>query len=65
MLSVKVDNEELAKKKVSIQDVMSVLNGQNAALAVGEKVIDGKASNIKVIGDLTSIEKIRSAEGHS
>ncbi|MDM5312732.1 efflux RND transporter permease subunit [Peribacillus frigoritolerans] len=58
ILSVKVDNEELAKKKVSIQDVMSVLNGQNAALAVGEKVIDGKASNIKVIGDLTSIEKL-------
>ncbi|WP_230176613.1 efflux RND transporter permease subunit [Peribacillus sp. Bi134] len=58
VLSVKVDNEELAKKKVSIQDVMSVLNGQNAALAVGEKVIDGKASNIKVIGDLTSIEKL-------
>ncbi|WHX60953.1 efflux RND transporter permease subunit [Peribacillus frigoritolerans] len=58
ILSVKVDNEELAKKKVSIQDVMSVLNGQNAALAVGEKAIDGKASNIKVIGDLTSIEKL-------
>ncbi|MEY8734110.1 efflux RND transporter permease subunit [Peribacillus frigoritolerans] len=58
ILSVKVDNEELAKKKVSIQDVMSVLNGQNAALAVGERVIDGKASNIKVIGDLTSIEKL-------
>lgn len=58
ILSVKVDNEELAKKKVSIQDVMSVLNGQNAGLAVGEKVIDGKASNIKVIGDLTSIEKL-------
>lgn len=58
ILSVKVDNDELAKKKVSIQDVMSVLNGQNAALAVGEKVIDGKASNIKVIGDLTSIEKL-------
>lgn len=59
VLSVKVDNEEMAKKKVSIQDVMSVLNGQDAALAVGEKVIDGKASNIKVIGDLTSIEKLK------
>ena len=59
VLSVKVDNEQLAKKKVSIQDVMNVLNGQNTALAVGEKVIDGKASNIKVIGDLTSIEKLK------
>ncbi|MFU2018396.1 efflux RND transporter permease subunit [Peribacillus butanolivorans] len=59
VLSVKVDNKQLAKKKVSIQDVMSVLNGQNTALAVGEKVIDGKTSNIKVIGDLTSIEKLK------
>ncbi|MFE0507748.1 efflux RND transporter permease subunit [Peribacillus butanolivorans] len=59
VLSVKVDNNQLAKKKVSIQDVMSVLNGQNTALAVGEKVIDGKTSNIKVIGDLTSIEKLK------
>ncbi|MGE7765534.1 efflux RND transporter permease subunit [Peribacillus sp. NPDC096540] len=59
VLSVKLDNNQLAKKKVSIQDVMSVLNGQNTALAVGEKVIDGKASNIKVIGDLTSIEKLK------
>ncbi|MFJ7753647.1 efflux RND transporter permease subunit [Peribacillus muralis] len=59
VLSVKVDNEQLAKKKVSIQDVLGVLNGQNAALAVGEKVIDGKASNIKVIGDVTSIEKVK------
>lgn len=59
VLSVKVDNKELAKKKVSIQDIMGVLNGQNTALAVGEKVIDGKASNIKVIGDLTSIEKLK------
>ncbi|MGE7879083.1 efflux RND transporter permease subunit [Peribacillus muralis] len=59
VLSVKVDNEQLAKKKVSIQDVLGVLNGQNAALAVGEKVIDGKASNIKVIGDVTSLEKVK------
>lgn len=59
VLSVKVDNEQLSKKNVSIQNVMSVLNGQDAALAVGEKVIDGKTSNIKVIGDVTSIEKVK------
>ena len=34
-------------------------NGQNTAVAVGEKIIDGKTSNIKVIGDLTSIEKLK------
>ncbi|WP_285767171.1 efflux RND transporter permease subunit [Peribacillus sp. SI8-4] len=59
ILSVKVDNERLAEKKVSVQDIMGVLKGQDAALAVGERVIDGKTSNIKVIGDLTSIEKVK------
>ena len=32
---------------------------RNTALAIGEKVIDGKTSNIKVIGDLTSIDKLK------
>lgn len=59
ILSVKVDNDKLAQKQVSIQDIMSVLNGQNTALTVGEKVVDGKTSNIKVIGDLTSIKKLK------
>ena len=38
---------------------MGVLQGQNTALAVGEKVIDGKTSNIKVIGDMTSIDNFK------
>ena len=38
---------------------MGVLQGQNTAVAVGEKIIDGKTSNIKVIGDLTSLEKLK------
>lgn len=59
ILSVKVNNDKLAQKQVSIQDIMSVLNGQNTALTVGEKVVDGKTSNIKVIGDLTSIKKLK------
>ena len=39
---------------------MGVLQGQNTALSVGEKIIDGKTSNIKVIGDLTSLETLKS-----
>ena len=38
---------------------MQVLNGQNTGMAIGEKVIDGKTSNIKVVGNLTSIEKLK------
>ena len=38
---------------------MGVLQGQNTALAIGEKIIDGKTSNIKVIGDVSSLEKLK------
>ncbi|MDF2065071.1 efflux RND transporter permease subunit [Bacillus sp. Cr_A10] len=59
VISVKIDDEKMAENQVSLQAVMGILNGQNTAVAVGEKNIDGKTSNIKVIGDLTSIEKLK------
>ncbi|TQR05804.1 efflux RND transporter permease subunit [Psychrobacillus soli] len=59
IISVKIDDEKLAEHQIPLQAVMGVLNGQNASVAVGEKMIDGKTSNIKVIGDVTSIEKLK------
>ncbi|TQR19909.1 efflux RND transporter permease subunit [Psychrobacillus vulpis] len=59
IISVKIDDEKLAENQIPLQAVMGALQGQNTALAVGEKIIDGKTSNIKVIGDLTSIEKLK------
>lgn len=59
IISVKIDDEKMAENQISLQAVMGILNGQNTAVAVGEKNIDGKTSNIKVIGDLTSIEKLK------
>ena len=60
IISVKIDNQKLAEKQVSLQSVMGLLQGQNTAVSVGEKKINGKTSNIKVIGNLTSLEKLRS-----
>ncbi len=60
VISVKIDQNKLAEKQVSLQAVMGILQGQNTAVAVGEKIIDGKTSNIKVIGDLSSLEKLKS-----
>ncbi|CRK83624.1 efflux RND transporter permease subunit [Neobacillus massiliamazoniensis] len=57
-VSIKVNNELLAQKHVSLQSVLEVLQGQNSAVSVGEKTIDGKASNIKVIGNIDSLTKI-------
>jgi multidrug efflux pump subunit AcrB len=60
VISVKIDNDKLTENQVPLQSVMGVLQGQNTSLAVGEKIIDGKTSNIKVIGDLTSLDKLKS-----
>jgi len=59
IISVKIDDGKLAENQISLQAVMGILQGQNTAVAVGEKIIDGKTSNIKVIGDLTSLEKLK------
>lgn len=59
IISIKIDEEKLAENQIPLQTVMGVLQGQNTAVAVGEKTIDGKTSNVKVIGDVTSIEKLK------
>ncbi|MFB3161569.1 efflux RND transporter permease subunit [Neobacillus sp. 179-J 1A1 HS] len=59
VISVKIDNQKLAQNQVPFQSVLGILQGQNSALAVGEKNIDGKTSNIKVIGDVSSLEKLK------
>lgn len=58
-VSVKLDNKLMAQKHVSLPNVMKVLQGQNTALAVGEKVIDGKSSNIKVVGNIDNLQKVK------
>ena len=59
VISVKIDNKKMAQNKVSLQNVMQVLNGRNTGVAIGEKVIDRKTSNIKVVGNLTSIDRLK------
>lgn len=59
IISVHLNDKKLAKNQISLQTVMGILQGQNTAVAVGEKNIDGKTSNIKVVGDITSIAKLK------
>ncbi|MGX9134849.1 efflux RND transporter permease subunit [Rummeliibacillus sp. JY-2-4R] len=59
IVSVNLDDKKLEDHHVTLQSVMGVLNGQNTSVAVGEKTIDGKTSNIKVIGDVTSLAKLK------
>ncbi|PLT29135.1 efflux RND transporter permease subunit [Peribacillus deserti] len=58
-VSIKTDNSRMAEQKVSLQNVMGVLKGQNLSMAVGEKQISGKSSNIKVVGSIDSLDQIK------
>lgn len=52
------DKDKLANAKVPVQALMGVLQGQNLAVSVGEKSIDGKTSGLKVIGNLNDLETL-------
>ncbi|ATP40976.1 multidrug transporter AcrB [Solibacillus sp. R5-41] len=57
-VSLELDTKLLAEKQLSLENIMTALQGQNLSAAVGEKTIDGKASNIKVVGKLNSVKDI-------
>ncbi|OAS87622.1 MULTISPECIES: efflux RND transporter permease subunit [Metabacillus] len=61
-VSVELDEKKMAEKQVTLENIMPLLQGQNIATAVGEKNIDNKAANIKVVGDINTIEKLEDTE---
>jgi len=58
-VTVQVDEKKLEKYHIPLQTVMGLLQGQNVTVAVGDKSIDGKMSNLKVSGDLTSLDDLK------
>ncbi|WP_141433064.1 efflux RND transporter permease subunit [Bacillus sp. 03113] len=58
-VSITANNQQMAEKKVSLQDVMGVLQGKNSSVSIGEKVIDDKTSNINVTGVVDSLDKVK------
>ncbi|MBU7595373.1 efflux RND transporter permease subunit [Metabacillus halosaccharovorans] len=61
-VSVKLNEKKMAEKNVSIEHIMTMLQGQNTAAAVSETTVDGKSANIKVIGNLKTIEDLEDTE---
>ncbi|WP_277585668.1 efflux RND transporter permease subunit [Psychrobacillus antarcticus] len=61
IISVNIDERYLVENEIPLQSIIGILQGQNTAVTVGEKIIDGKTSNIKVIGDinLDSLKALR------
>ncbi|ULT55103.1 efflux RND transporter permease subunit [Neobacillus drentensis] len=58
-VSIELDQAKLSQYKLPAQVVAAALQGQNLAAAVGQKTIDGKTSNIKVVGTLESLEDLK------
>ncbi|WP_419957299.1 efflux RND transporter permease subunit [Psychrobacillus psychrotolerans] len=59
VISVVIDDEKLFENQIPLQSIVGILQGQNISVTIGEKIIDGKTSNIKVIGDLTSLDELK------
>lgn len=58
-VTVQVNKEKLESYHIPLQSVMSILKGQNLTVAVGDESIDGKMSNLKVVGSLTSLDDLK------
>lgn len=56
---IKLDKDKMAKLHLPVQSVMGVLQGQDLAVSIGQKPIDGKQSTIKVTGNLTSLGALK------
>ncbi|MEK3954475.1 efflux RND transporter permease subunit [Psychrobacillus sp. FSL K6-1464] len=59
VISVVIDDEKLSENQIPLQSIVGIIQGQNISVTIGEKIIDGKTSNIKVIGDLTSLDELK------
>ncbi|MEH7237391.1 efflux RND transporter permease subunit [Bacillus sp. JJ1562] len=58
-VSVKLNQEKLQQLNLPAHAVVGTLQGQNIAAAVGQETIDGKASNLKVVSSLESLEDLK------
>ncbi|MGV3466298.1 MAG: efflux RND transporter permease subunit, partial [Heyndrickxia sp.] len=58
VVEVKLNLKKLASKQQSINSVMSLLQGQNLSVSLGDKNIEGQMSNLKVVGKITSLDEL-------
>lgn len=61
-VSVDLDDKKLAEKQIPIETILTLLQGQNISTSIAEKNIDGKTTNLKVVGDVDTIEKLKNTE---
>ncbi|SMF88781.1 hydrophobic/amphiphilic exporter-1, HAE1 family [Paenibacillus uliginis N3/975] len=55
---IRVDPGELSKHKISMESLMSLLNGQNLVVSLGSHVVDNTAVSLKVVGNLNDLQSL-------
>ncbi|WP_127579351.1 efflux RND transporter permease subunit [Paenibacillus koleovorans] len=58
-VGVTADPQKLSQINVPFQSLMGVLQGRDATSSIGEKTIDGTMGNIKVSGQVDSLETLK------
>ncbi|KKK38834.1 multidrug transporter AcrB [Mesobacillus campisalis] len=57
-VSLELKEKEMAENGVTLQQFLGVLQGHDTSAAVGGKTLNGEAANIKVIGNIGSLEEL-------
>ncbi|MED4533925.1 efflux RND transporter permease subunit [Metabacillus fastidiosus] len=61
-VSVELDEKKLTEKQIPMETILTLLQGQNVSTSIAEKNIDGKTTNLKVVGDVDTLEKLENTE---
>ncbi|MFT8322728.1 MAG: efflux RND transporter permease subunit [Bacillus sp. (in: firmicutes)] len=61
-VSVQLDQKKLREKQVSLEQIISILQGQNASYSIGEKVINEQSIHLKMVGAVDSLEKLKNSK---
>ncbi|ALC80502.1 MULTISPECIES: efflux RND transporter permease subunit [Bacillus] len=61
-VSVTLDETKMKESNVSVEQIMTLLQGQNLNASIGEKNIDGRSTNVKVVGQVNNIDELKNAE---
>ncbi|MCS1351873.1 efflux RND transporter permease subunit [Mechercharimyces sp. CAU 1602] len=59
---IDVDQEKMAQYQVPVQALQTLLSGKNISVAVGSETVDGKTTNIKVVGELDSVKSLENLQ---
>lgn len=58
-VTVKLDPRLMAEKKVSVQQITSLLQGRNVSASIGEQTLGGQTGSVSVVSSIDSIDTLK------